>query len=206
MADEYEFWEFADMAVEELRSFIDTEEQLVKEEHKLIDKLYSWDYVFQHLDEMLAEDSGLHKLNYSLIEKLTDIREIIESGEIHDLAILQEEKSLLQHLEKDIEHRQWKAIKLDISEEETLEKKEIRLQKHELKQLHSMFIGIMRLIKSKLTPALKHLAVPNEKQKFKRAEEYYLLQIYKFARAYERIFRHLWRKERILLRKLKKIA
>ena len=37
-----------------------------------------------------------------------------------------------------------------------------------------------------------------EKEQFEKVEEYYFLQIYRFLRAYERIFRNLWRKERRL--------
>ncbi len=206
MAEGYEFEEFADMAVEELRSFIDTEQQIVTEEHNLVDKLYSWDYIFQHLDERLPKNSKLHKLTSEISVSLIEIRELVRTGELQGLRIYHEEKALLDVLEKDVEHKSWRAVKQDTEWEEDIEKQAVRLHKDELKALHSGFISLMRLMKSKINPALKDLTVSNEKQKFKITEEYYFLQIYKFTRAYERIFRHLWRKEKTLLRKLKKIV
>ena len=54
--DEYEMGELADMAIRELREFIDTEKQLVQEEHELLSKLQSCDYIIGHLDERIPSN------------------------------------------------------------------------------------------------------------------------------------------------------
>ena len=46
MDEEYEIEEFADAAIAELRSCINTELQFVEQEHELRSKLMSWDYSF----------------------------------------------------------------------------------------------------------------------------------------------------------------
>ena len=64
MDEEYEMEELADKAIAELREFVDTELQLVQEEHELHSKLMSWDYVIGHLDERIPADmTDLHDLN-----------------------------------------------------------------------------------------------------------------------------------------------
>ena len=65
---------------------------------------------------------------------------------------------------------------------------------------------MMKLMKrSKLISAIEEdLIIPKDEVKYQKLEEYYFLQIYKFVRAYEHLFRHLWKKELILSRKVKK--
>lgn len=205
MDKEYEMEELADMAIEELRCFIDTESQSVEEEHDLHSKLLSWDYVILHLDERIPENMvHLRGLNDKISDKLTEIRDMIKSEELHELEIIKEEKQILTKLEKDVGHREWKAVRTDIDQETKEEKEVLRLKEEELKKLHSKFIDLMKIMKkSKLIKAIEEdLAVGKEKDQYKKLEEYYYVQIYKFIRAYEKIFRHLWDKELILARKI----
>lgn len=208
MGEEYEMEELADLAIGELRAFLDTELQLVQKEHKLHPKLLSWDYVIGHLDERIPENmTHLHDLNRKIADKLIEIRNLIESGRLHDLRILKEEKQILSQLEENVKHREWKAVRKDIDLETREEKQVLKLEKLELKDLHSKFINLMKLMKrSNLISTIEEdLTINKEKEKYVKVEEYYFLQIYKFVRAYERIFRHLWKKELILSRKVKKI-
>ncbi len=203
MDEEYEMEEVADMAIEHLREFVDTEKQLVQEEHELLSKLQSWDYIIGHLDERIpANLAHLHELNRKIAEKLIEIRDLIESGRLHDLRILKEEEQILQQLHRDVEHRDWRAVRKEIDLERREEKNVIGLEKTELEDLHSKFTDLMKLMKrSELISAIEEdLTTPKEKEEYEKPEEYYFLQIYKFARAYERIFRHLWRKELYLER------
>lgn len=67
----------------------------------------------------------------------------------------------------------------------------------------------MRLIKKykKYLPELgADLTRHKTKEEHIHQVEYYFMIIYKSLRAYERIFRHLWEKERMEMRKLKKDA
>ena len=201
MAEEYEMEELADMAIAELSSFISTESQFVEEEHELSSKLMSWDYVIGHLDERIpSEMDTLHEFNRKIAEKLLEIRELSESGRFRDLRILEEDREILQKLAVDVRHRNWKAVTADVASERQEEVKSLRLKKRELKELHSKFLELMKLMKtSRLIEAIEEsLATAKEKEEFEKLEEYYFLQIYKFARAYERIFRDLWRKEKML--------
>lgn len=192
-------WEWhADEAVKELRKFIDTEAQFVQKEHELSAKLTSWDYVMIHLNERIPENMvHLHQLNKDVSDKLLEIREFVESEISTELKILQEEQQLLQNLTKETRHRDWKLVKKAII---TKEEEALKLEEDELKELHTKFIELMKIMKrSKLIAAIEEdLTVSKEKEKYEKLEEYYFLQIYKFARAYERIFRDLWRKERRL--------
>jgi hypothetical protein len=207
MNKDYEMEELADAAVGELRNFIDEEKQLIRGEHDLISKLQSWDYIVAHLDERLpANMTNLHKLNEDVAKKLIEIRDLIESGTLSDLRILKEEEQILQQLPKDVEHRDWMAVRKNADSEAQEEEQAVRLEKRELKDLHSKFIELMKLMKrSKLISAIEEdLTIPKEKEEYEKLEEHYFIQLYKFARAYERIFRHLWRKELILYKKTKK--
>jgi len=207
MNEEYEMEELADLAIEELRAFLDTELQLIQEEHELHSKLLSWDYVIGHLDERIPENTThLNDLNGKIAEKFIEIRDIIESGILYELRILKDEKQILSQLEEDVKHRGWKAVRNDIDLEIRGEKQVLRLEKGELKDLHSKFIDLMKLMKrSNLISAIEEdLTVAKEKEEYEKLEEYYFLQIYKFVRAYERIFRHLWEKELILSKKVKR--
>ncbi len=193
---EYEMEEFADSAVKSLREFINTEMQLVKEEHDFSSKLQSWDYVMGHLDERIpANMKHLHKLIGKISEKLLETRNYAEAR-LQNLKITEENKRTLYNLEKDVEHRDWKAVKTESKKSKKIE----RLEIHELKKLHQKLIDLMKIIKrSELIEAISEkLTVSKDKKKYKKLAEYYFIEIYKFARAYERIFRHLWRKERIL--------
>ena len=131
---------------------------------------------------------------------------MIESGRLHDLRIIKEEEQILRQLEGDIKHKDWRAVKKGIDLEKGVEKQVLRLEKRELKELHSKFIDLMKLMKkSKLISSIEEdLTAAKEKEEYDKLEEYYFLQIYKFARAYERIFRHLWKKELILAKKVRR--
>ncbi len=184
---EYMMEEVADEAINDLRAFIDTEQQFVKEEHDFEAKMQQWDLVIAHLDERIPpEEEHLHKLNTEVADKLVEIRNIIESEELADLKIVKEEKKLMS------KHK-WKVVK-------KLEKKALRLEKHELKKLHSEIIKLMKIIKKSESIAMdeEHLTRSKQKHEYKKIEEYYFLQIYKFLRAYERIFRNLWKLERTM--------
>lgn len=113
---------------------------------------------------------------------------------------MKEDGEILQKLAGDVRQRNWKAVTADVAAKSQEEVRSLRLKKSELRELHSKFLELMKLIKtSRLIGAIgESFATAKEKEDFEKLEEYYFLQIYKFARAYERIFRDLWRKERML--------
>lgn len=109
--------EFADMAVEEFRLSIDTEAQLLAEEHLFRDKIESWDPILMHLDELVAEEQKeFHASSMQINEKILEIQSLLESGELAGLRFVAEESKLLSKLKDDVKHRNWQAVKQDISD------------------------------------------------------------------------------------------
>ena len=209
MAKDYEMEELADEGIKDIRDFLDVEGQALDAEHELLGKMQSWDYVFGHLDERIpASAKKVHELNRKIIEKFLVMRGLVESGRLKNLSLVDEQKSILAKLPADVEHRDWRAVRDDLESDEGKELGAVRLSEVELSHIHGHFLDLMRIMKTgNLVKALKEdLTEAKEKEEYKKAEEFYFVQIYKFARAYERIFRHLWRKERRLLGKTIKVA
>ena len=101
----------------------------------------------------------------------------------------------MKHLKADVEHRNWRAVHYD-AEDEYDNIKPIRLEIDEFEWIHSIFLTLMKIIKRSDADVLHD----------KSEIGHYFTKTYNFARAYERIFRHLWRKERRLGGLLKKTA
>jgi len=205
MSDEHEFEEFADMAIDELKEFVHTEQQFVHQEHKLIDCIQGMHNVLAHIDERISpEMTHLHKLYHEITAKFLEIEKFVESDTVLHLRFAKEETKLLSKLAADVKHRDWRAVKGEIQDEETVEHSLLRAEARELKELHKHFLELMRMMeKSNVLKVLdRDLTQPEQKEQFAKQEEYYFLQFYKFARAYEQIFRHLFEKERRLLAKL----
>ena len=195
MSQTYEWEEHANLAIEDIGRFINLESQFLQEEHKLESSLLSLDYIFAHLDELIPEElHELRNLITRIIEILLEIRESIETEEFKELRFKREETGLLQKLEEKVAHREWKLVKGYIELETNLEREIMRLQINEIKVLHSKFISLAKLIKE----AEK---IIKSKEGYERVG-YYLRQLYRIINAYERIVRHLWKKERIIKKKL----
>ena len=191
MTEENEWKLLADEAVQQIEEFIDTELQFIRAEHQLLSAFVSIDYIFAHLDEIIPEGHReLHEVLGMICHILTVIKNLIESDESRDLKFEQEEKKLLDIFEYELRHKNWRAVRRIKDAEEKLESGAVRLQEEELKQFHSIFENIKKLI-SKI-----NLDEVDEKIR------HYLKKLIKILRAYERIFWHLLRKERILERKL----
>jgi len=201
---DYEMEEFADMAVQETREFLSVEDQLIQTEHQLIDALYSWDNILGHIDERVSE-AELVVLSSQISEKIVELREFIGGENKVRVRLTKEEQATEQKLEEAIRHKNWRLVKaleeVEIKEQEQAE----RLTKDEIKTIHSMFVEIMKLIKTSAQVNLSEDSTkPIAKEEWEKTEMHYFSEIYKFSRAYERIFRNLWGKERILLGEIKK--
>lgn len=203
MEEEFDMTELADEAVEELKEFMNTQTKFVEKEHEFFSTIFSWDNVCLHLNQIIpVELTHLHNLNNNVVKKLNEIKELFESGTLFRLKIINEEKEILSKLEEDVKHKKWVAVKKDIDLITGEEKEEIRLEEHEIKDLHSRFVELSDMMKkSKIESVLKDDSV-DKKEKFVKQEEYYFLQIYKFIKSYEQIFKHLFEKEIILANKL----
>lgn len=184
-------------AEKDLRDFIEVEKQFVQAEHNLQHRLHSWHNVVGHLMEIVPDEDPLSDLRDEIFAILFDIDEVLEQDSHRDLRIETEEEDILKRLKRDIEHRNWRATRKEAAEGKGIEEKTVRVHARELKELHAHFIKLMRTIKeSKLVPAIEedlHLPKPVKDQ-----ASGHFLGLYKLARAYERIFRHLWRKEQSL--------
>lgn len=205
---EYEMEEMADMTVEILREDLAVEEQFIANEHELHAKLYAIDNLWAHLEECCAGHDHLETLNHSIYESILDMREFIDMNELMDLKFIKEEKKYSDKLNSDVAHRDWQAVSVDINAEKSVEGNHVRVQEQHLKELHSKFVALMKEMKeSNIIKALeKDLVEKKTKKDYVKLEEHYFLEIYKFLRAYERILRHLWKKEKGLVRKIGRIS
>ncbi|MAF50909.1 MAG: hypothetical protein CMH64_02355 [Nanoarchaeota archaeon] len=195
MEEGYEMEEFADQSIEAVQEFINLEGRLVKEKHALDMVIQHCGNMLFHLDERIPEHmSHLHDLNGEVTDKLVEIQTLLESGELEGLEIVSQEKEALEKLEKDGAHIKFKAIKEEVDKEE---KSFIDLNIGELKNLHSRFLELTKLMeKDNIVKAINQdLANQKEKEEYEELEEYYFLQIYKVLKAYEKIFGDLLRQE-----------
>ena len=207
--EEWSMENIADAAVDELREFVHTEQQFVHQEHKLMDCIQGMHNMLFHLIEIIpSEMTHLCDLHKEVSLKLVEIDKLVSSDTVLHLRFAKEETKLLAKLAADEKHRDWRAVKGEIQQEETVEHSLLRAEARELKELHRLFHELMQMMeKSNVLKVLdRDLTRPEQKEKFAKQEEYYFLQFYKFAKAYETIFRHLFEKERRLLAHLEGAA
>ncbi|MFH1916663.1 MAG: hypothetical protein ABIJ21_05335 [Nanoarchaeota archaeon] len=178
--------ELPEEAIRDLRKFVDSVKQHVSDEHSFIDKIYSWDYIVEHAEAQVVEGSRDSIAITNLYSVLLELRDYATRVESTDVAIDREEEHILGKLHRDVEHRNWHAVRKDFSEGEEIEKQAYRLEEDELKYYEEGFLKILRIIK-------EHGPFPAEIER-------HMGELANFARNYERIFRHLWRKERALKR------
>lgn len=209
----YDWEQHADIVIERLGESIHLEDQFVKEAHDIEEKLQALDNVLMHINERIAATvTELHRadslleLNKEVADVLLKIRELIETGRLHNLQIVREEEYLLNELKHDVEHREWVAIRQDVALEEREEKRYIRLDEEELGELVRLFSDIVKLIeKKRLIEAIEaEFCASKQKEDYLKVEEYYFLQIYKFVKAYEQILRNLLEKEKSIAHIVKK--
>lgn len=202
MSDE-EAWDtgedvFGDEAVKIFREFIDTENHLIQEEHNLAEKLMAWQNLYGHLEEIIPENlSHLFDLNNDLFLIMQELVDITNDERLKELHLVKEEQHHIDKLSDDTKHKHWRAVR-------KLEKKSLRVEHHELKLLHTKFGMVMDIIKSYDIAVDKDLPTPEDKHKYVELEQkihYYFIQTYKFAKAYEKIFRDLYNKEKKLFKK-----
>ena len=206
MSEMYVDEELADMAIPHLSSFLHEESKFVQAEHDLHLKLDSAGYVVAHLMERIPENlTHLHALNDKIYDGLLEITDLVTSGRLHELKIVEEEDRIKARLASDVNHKNWRAVRLNIDLETKKEKEVIRLEEHELKNLHSKFHNFMNLMKeSSLNSVLNEDQInPKDKKDYVKLEEYYFVQIHKFLKTYEQIFRHLLEKEILLSKTLR---
>lgn len=199
--------EHADIVINDFKEFIDLESKLIKKEHHFHTQLQSVDLIIGHLDERISEDAKhLHELNGQITDKLVEINKLVESDAMKDLSIVNEEKSVLKKLELDVDHKDWKAVKKDVSAELEDEKSSVNLGVFELHNLYVHFTELKNLIKKKtLIHAIKNDDLSHkEKKEYEHLEEHYFMQIYKFVSLYQHVFKHLLKKETHLWNKARK--
>lgn len=204
MDEEYFMKDVADDAITNISEFIEIEGKLINKEHKLEDSIGNIEQIYVHLVEERIYDEELSALSGKIQDRLEEIKELIESNVLKDLEFKKEEADILEKLKEDLEHKDWKAVKKDLVEEAAEEKKVLRLEKKELRQLHSAFVKLLKVMKKCLK--LLKLKADTSAGDHEGKMEYYLLYIYHFARFYERVFHKLWKKERELFRKVKKAS
>jgi len=190
--------EIVERTIIEFRNSIDVEKQVIKADHDLFSKLSSWIYVLDHLDQNLPDSmKHLHELNGKISDLVWGIMDFVQEKGLEDLKIEKEEEKVLEQLKDDVNHKDWRAVNRDIEVEKKLEEESIRLEEKELKELHSLFDNVMTLIKEGFKDAIEEdAATPKQKHEYERQEEYYFMEMYKFAKTYEDIFRHLLEKEK----------
>ncbi len=193
VAQKYE-WEFhAKKVISDLNEFVDLENQFIKKEHELKTIIISMDSIILHLDDIIPNNAQLaQELNNNISGKLKKIVLSIEQEEQKEVYFENEEAELITKLEKDLAHRDWKAIRRDVALEEQDEKSILRLEEEELRELNRHFKELAELIQKSL-PSLTQDA------ELKKSMEYFN-HLYRVATAYEKIFKDLWVKESVLFK------
>lgn len=164
------------IAIENLREGINAERRFVIKAHNLSEKMNSIELIFGHMDISVSDTKKhFHQFLGPIIDNFLVIRSLIASYETEEIHIIQKEVV-------EAKKRQWRLVR-------KLEEKETVLEKQELIKLHDMFNKLFRLMdKHKLIKALEEdFSTKKEIEKYEKAEHYYLSQIFKFVRAYERI-------------------
>ena len=205
MAEE-DFPDFAAIAQEaakELLSGLHVEEQIIAEEHDLKLKLLVWDNIIEHLNTLISEKSQQHTLLLKVIDKSTDIRDLIDSYNVEELKLVAEEKGIVKKLESDIPHRKWKLVKIEEKQAKGKAKEFEKLEIKELKKLKVLFLELALLISKSKAIKIKTTDTRTDIEKFKKEEEYYFLQIWRFATTYYTVISNLITKEELLLEKIK---
>lgn len=204
MAEEFsDFAAIAQEAAKDLLSGLDIEQKIVAEEHDLKTKLLMWDNIIEHLNALVAENSPQHRLLLSVVDRLTKIRDLIDSYEIEELRFVSEEKAVAKKLSIDMGHRNWKLVKIG---EHVLKKKENKFKKlelRELKKLKKQFFELGILIEKSKAIKIKPADTRTSPEKFKNEEEYYFLQIWRFATSYINVIADLVNKEELVLKKVR---
>ncbi|MBU1199153.1 MAG: hypothetical protein KKF46_06730 [Nanoarchaeota archaeon] len=192
MAEEYEYEDIANEVLSDMTAFMDVENNFIKKKHELKERLLSLDYVIIHLDERIpSNNKSAHALTNEINDLLQAITGMIESFEQKEVHIEQKEEYILDHIKTDLAHKDWRAVRKDINLEKKEEEIIIRLQSHELSELHFLFKKIKITIEKGLPSVEKEI-------------RHYYNELYKVANVYERFFRDLERKERLLYGRLKK--
>lgn len=186
---------YANEILNEFKAFIDTEKLFIRKEHELKERLLSLEVVVGHLDENIPLENKVEQaLNDRIGSELQKTISLIEAYEIKDLHLEKEEEKLKALIKEGLEHKDWRAVRKYAEIEKKEEKRVLRLESHELRELYSKFHGLMKLIK-------EDLSHPENKDKHTEDTKPYFVQLYKIMCAYEKIFRDLERKERLLYKR-----
>ncbi len=195
--------EWADSALENIRSFINHEQQFIKKEHSFANQVHALDQPFHYLFNEVFSDKKLQALINEVLDLLRDLKNWVDTSEINDVRLIKEEQNILQQMKVDKERKKWKVVKDEVKSEEKAEEAVLNLELHEIRKIHDIFLEIMKLMKRSKLLALDE-DMTKEKKDYANKIDYYFNQIYKFIRTYERIFRHLWKKEKQLYDNLRK--
>ncbi len=201
--EEFEWEGFINQVLGDLSTWIDLEQQAVRDEHDLMTSVYQWDQILGHIEMNASVDSiafGLYQKLHSKINALLVMME--KDGSLPNIAIVKRDEAELRRLEDDKEHRNWKAVRVD-AEGEWRESDRRKAEVKELRELHERLVDIMRLLKEAIEVLEEH---PGEPDDHGRTLHEYFKHIFKSAKSYERIFRHLWRNARRAAKHVKKDA
>jgi hypothetical protein len=184
----------ATKAVIDIRKCVQIEEGRVEADHELYVKLQAIDAIWTHLNQNMPPELGhVHTLNRIIYDAILDIRAYLEESELVDISILKENRETVKKLCGDIAHKDWQATKLDVNTKTThilVEKEHLRVLHHKIKTL------LKNMNEDTLMNALKaDVTSKKDRHSYAQDENYFFVEIYKFIRTYEYIFRHLWKKE-----------
>ena len=209
MADDFpDTSAIAQEATKDLLADLNIQEQTIAREHDLKTKLYIWDNIIVHLNTLVSEDSAIHGLLLDVIDKLLELRELIEGYEVTELKLIAEEKSIVREINSHIsdknsglQHKGWQLVKIVESKAKGKAQKFYKLEIAELKKLKRKFTELGLLIEKSKTIKINPSDGKTAITEFKREEEYYFLQLYRFASIYANVLGGLLIKEELLLRR-----
>ena len=158
-------------------------------------------FVILHLEEGIGTiDAETKAVISQEVELLLEIRTLLEQEGLQEMRFVKEERLIAKQLDQASKNHEWVLVK--ILEGKALQQNVVRLQMEELRRLHAQIISLLRVMKQgspMSSPSPHHRSW--RKDDYQDKLQYYLHQINKFARAYERILMHLVTKEQHLLGK-----
>jgi len=202
MGDEEDFFqELVEDAIQNLERAVNLKKQIAHDQHDVHGKIMGMETLIGDLDGKTPEEyKHLHKLSHKIASLLLEIQEIIQSFEHAELSIVAEEERHLEQLHESVAHRNFRLVKVNIEHVKEEIDPGLRLEKREVKQLHSKLKKLRKITEPSNIRAVikKDVGDEQKREELDRLWESYLTSIYRFARIYENVFNDLFEKDKHL--------
>ncbi|NOZ80778.1 MAG: hypothetical protein GXP63_03835 [DPANN group archaeon] len=190
MKGSYDLWGQSLEHLKNLEQGINIKKSEITESHEIASKLLGWEHIYLHLSEKCGGDKALHAANEDLFDKIQEILFILQENDLQELAIEKEEEHIKNSLRDGIQHKDWRATKKVLIKQSKAQKRSVRLDKGTLAMLMKRFTDLHKIINNVEGPSSK-----------KGVAHVYLLRIDMVFRTYVKVFRDLFQKEKLLIKR-----